>query len=120
MLSDGRHSYIHKNESNASMLSRVIFYLKSVTFLFLFSLFIRVLKNAQNFYEYDFFSSYHIHQCYFMYRFFIITAFVLCMFKDMHVKCILCIAHDIIYDSAYTIFQVRHHGVLTVYINKDS
>ena len=38
MLSDGRHSYIHKYESNASMLSRVIFYLKSVTFLFLFSI----------------------------------------------------------------------------------
>ena len=27
---------MHKYESNASMLSRVIFYLKSVTFLFLF------------------------------------------------------------------------------------
>ena len=40
MLSDRRHSYIHKYESNASMLSRVIFYLKSVTFLFLFSIYI--------------------------------------------------------------------------------
>ena len=39
VLSDGRHSYIHKNESNASMLSRVIFIdLKSVHFLFLFSI----------------------------------------------------------------------------------
>ena len=38
MLSDGRHSYIHKYESNASMLSRVIFYLKSVNFLFWFSI----------------------------------------------------------------------------------
>ena len=38
VLSDRRHSYIHKYESNASMLSRVIFYLKSVTFLFLFSI----------------------------------------------------------------------------------
>ena len=36
------------------------------------------------------------------------------MFKDMHVKCILCIVHAIIYDSAYTIDQVRHHVVLTV------
>ena len=39
MLSDRRHSYIHKYESNASMLSRVIFYLKSVHFLFLFSIY---------------------------------------------------------------------------------
>ena len=30
---------MHKYESNASMLSRVIFYLKSVTFLFLFSIY---------------------------------------------------------------------------------
>ena len=39
MLSDGRHSYIHNYENNASMLSRVIFYLKSVHFLFLFSIY---------------------------------------------------------------------------------
>ena len=39
MLSDGRHSYIHKYEGNASMLSRVIFYLQSVSFLFLFSIY---------------------------------------------------------------------------------
>ena len=39
MLSDGRHSYIHKYESNASLLSRVIFYFKSVNFLFLFSIY---------------------------------------------------------------------------------
>ena len=32
----------------------------------------------------------------------------------MHVKCILCIVHAIIYDSAYIIDQVRHHVVLTV------
>ena len=38
MLLDGRHSYIHKYESNASMLSRVIFYLQSVNFLFSFSI----------------------------------------------------------------------------------
>ena len=38
MLSDGWHSYIHKYKSNASMLSRVIFYLKIVNFLFLFSI----------------------------------------------------------------------------------
>ena len=38
MLSDGRHLYIHEYESNASMLSRVIFYLKSVNFLFLLSI----------------------------------------------------------------------------------
>ena len=36
--SDGWHSYIHTFESNADMFSRVIFYLKSVNFLFLFSL----------------------------------------------------------------------------------
>ena len=35
---------MHKYESNASMLSRVIFYLKSVTFLFLFS-----INNAYSF-----------------------------------------------------------------------
>ena len=38
VLSEGRHLYIHMFESNASMLSRVIFYLKSVHFLFLFSI----------------------------------------------------------------------------------
>ena len=38
VLSDGRHSYIHKYESNAYMLSRVNFNLKSVNFLFLFSI----------------------------------------------------------------------------------
>ena len=40
VLSDGRHSYIHKYESNVSMLSRgnFFFYLKSVKFLFLFSI----------------------------------------------------------------------------------
>ena len=39
-MSDGRHLYIHKYESNASILRRVIFYLKSVHFLFLFSIYI--------------------------------------------------------------------------------
>ena len=39
MLSDGRQLYIHKYESNASMSSSVIFYLKSVHFLFFFFLF---------------------------------------------------------------------------------
>ena len=38
VLSDRGHSYIHMFESNASMLSRVIFYLESVHFLFLFSI----------------------------------------------------------------------------------
>ena len=38
VLSEGRHSYIQKYEGNASMLSRVIFYLQSVNFLFLFSI----------------------------------------------------------------------------------
>ena len=38
MLFDGRHSYINKYESNASMLSRVIIYIQSVNFLFLFSI----------------------------------------------------------------------------------
>ena len=37
-LTGGTHIYIHKYESNASMLSRVIFYLKSVHFFFLFSM----------------------------------------------------------------------------------
>ena len=38
VLSDGWHLYVHKYESNASMLSRGFFYLKSVNFLFLFSI----------------------------------------------------------------------------------
>ena len=43
MFSDVRHSYIHKYESNASMLSQVIVYLKSVNFLFLFSIYTNLL-----------------------------------------------------------------------------
>ena len=37
-LSDGRHLYIDKFESNEPMLSRLIFYLKSVNLFFLFSI----------------------------------------------------------------------------------
>ena len=44
VLSDGRHLYIYKFESNKSMLSRLIFSLKSVNFLFLFSIFIFLTK----------------------------------------------------------------------------
>ena len=47
VLSEGRHSYIHMFESNASMLSRVIFYLKNVHFLFLFSIDSRIPKLAK-------------------------------------------------------------------------
>ena len=49
VLSDGRHLFIHKSESNESMLSWFIFYLKSVNFLFLFSILKhRVLGTIQN------------------------------------------------------------------------
>ena len=50
MLSDGRHSYIHKYGSNASMLSSVIFYLKSVHFLlFVQYIIFSVTKNRPKF-----------------------------------------------------------------------
>ena len=38
VLSDGGHLYIHKFDNNESMLSRLIFYLNSVNFLFLLSI----------------------------------------------------------------------------------
>ena len=46
---------MHKYESNASMLSRVIFYLKTVTFLFLFSIFD---KESNNYFCFNFYSQY--------------------------------------------------------------
>ena len=44
----GRYSYIHTFESNEAMLSRVIFYLKKVNFLFLFSILFYV-TNAEEY-----------------------------------------------------------------------
>ena len=49
-----------------------------------------------------------------MYRFFILVIFVLCNFLRHVYKMHFCIVHDIIYDNAYTIDQVRHPVVLTV------
>ena len=37
VLSEGRHLYLHKFESNESMLNQLILYLKSVNFLFFFA-----------------------------------------------------------------------------------
>ena len=42
---DGRHTYIHTFESNAAILSRVIFYLKSVNFHF----FVQYIYNKKNY-----------------------------------------------------------------------
>ena len=47
--SNARHSYIHTFESNAAMLSRVIFYLKSFNFLFLFSIYESRVQGHLNF-----------------------------------------------------------------------
>ena len=78
-------------------------------------IFIKVFKGALNFYLEDLFlSSYRRHQYCFMYRFFILVIFVLCKFLRHACKMHFCIVHDIIYDSAYTIDQVRHPVVRTV------